>query len=96
MRKVRMQNYCRKYCKVDLVVEARSEKDSWNSVSKAAANNSKESIKVERKGIKFKIKSIKSHGGNNAIQSPSKSGKQSQISQGREEEKEFWRVKQHF
>ena len=96
MRKVRMQNYCRKYCKVDLVVEARSEKDSWNSVSKAAANASKESIKVERKGIKFKIKSIRSQGENNAVHRPPQSGKQSDISQGREKEKEFWKVKQHF
>ena len=37
--KERMERYCEKFCKVGLVIEANSEKDSWNSVSKAGNAN---------------------------------------------------------
>ena len=38
-RKERMEQYCQRFCKVGLVIEAKSEKDSWNSVSKAGNAN---------------------------------------------------------
>ena len=60
-RKRKMQRYCRKFCKVDLVVEERSEKDSWKSVSKRA-NANKESKTNQRGGIKFKFRSVRSQG----------------------------------
>ena len=60
-RKRKMQRYCRKFCKVDLVVEERSEKDSWQSVSKKA-NANKESKTNQRGGIKFKFRSVRSQG----------------------------------
>ena len=41
-RKKRMERYCKKFCEVDLVIEARSEKGSCWSVSKAG-NANKES-----------------------------------------------------
>lgn len=56
-----MERYCKKFCKVGLVVEAQSEKDSWNSVSRVP-NANKASRTDQRKGIKFKVKSIRSQG----------------------------------
>ena len=58
-RKRRMERYCKKFCKVDLIIEAANEKDSWVKVSNKA-NANKVSNKDQRKGIKFRIKSVQS------------------------------------
>lgn len=95
-RKRRMERYCKKFCKVDLVIEEANEKDSWVNVSNKA-NNNKVSRKDARKGIRFRIKSVKSEGIAKLFSSRANLKKYSERSSERGEEvKEPTQVVQHF
>ena len=86
-RRKRMERYCKKFCDVDLVIEARSEKDSWKSVSRKG-NASKESKTNQRSGIKFKIRSVRSQGISYEAENQQRSNGHSENEAQREEKKQ--------